>query len=234
MVALSVVAHVGALGVAVSSPAPRQAALPAAISVELVSDPSRPAPKAPTRVASVAPPRPAPPPTPAKKVLPAKPTQEPKPRAKSAPKREEVVIEPKPKQEKSLEDLLADFREEQGESAPAPAPAPVKTAAVPTPGAPGGTARISPAEAEWMRRAKLHVKRNWVVPPGFRNEPLSTQVVVKLDGQGNVVGTPQVAKRSGNPWYDEGVVRSIQKASPLPAPPESGEWEFLFVPEDNY
>lgn len=38
----------------------------------------------------------------------------------------------------------------------------------------------------------------------------------------------------GNPWYDENVVRAIQKASPLPAPPEAGEWAFVFVPEDSY
>jgi TonB family protein len=85
-----------------------------------------------------------------------------------------------------------------------------------------------------MRRAKIHVKRAWVVPPGFRNEPLMTHVAVKLDGQGNVVGTPEITRRSGNPWYDEGVVRGIQKASPLPPPPEAGDWDFVFVPEDAY
>ena len=39
-------------------------------------------------------------------------------------------------------------------------------------------------------------------------------------------------RRSGNPWYDESVVRAIQKASPLPPPPEAGEWPFVFKPED--
>jgi len=230
MVVVSAVLHLSALGVAVSRPAPRAIAAPAAISVELVSDPTKPSRPA----AAVRPPAPAPKPKPAKKVLPARPTQ-PKPKAqpKPAPERKEVVIEPKPKQEKSLEDLLADFREEQGESAP-PAASPTATAAVPTPGAPGGTARVSPEVADWMRRAKIHVKRAWVVPPGFRNELLTTHVVVKLDGQGNVVGTPEIARRSGNPWYDEGVVRGIQKASPLPPPPEPGDWDFVFIPEDAY
>jgi outer membrane biosynthesis protein TonB len=175
-------------------------------------------------------------------VLPKQPVQQPKPKPKAETKpdpkpepkpveRKEVVIDPAPKQEKDLDDLLADFREEQGEPAPAAAPA---TAAVPTPGVPGGTARVSPEVADWMRRAKIHVKRNWVVAPGFRNEPLRTYVVVKLDAQGNVVGTPEITQRSGNPWYDEGVVRGIQKASPLPAPPEAGEWDFVFLPEDGY
>ena len=48
------------------------------------------------------------------------------------------------------------------------------------------------------------------------------------------MGEPRIVKRSGNPWYDDGVVRSIQKASPLPAPPEAGEWSFVFVADESY
>jgi hypothetical protein len=29
-------------------------------------------------------------------------------------------------------------------------------------------------------------------------------------------------------------VRAIQKASPLPAPPEADEWAFVFIPEDSF
>jgi TonB family protein len=72
------------------------------------------------------------------------------------------------------------------------------------------------------------------VPPGFRTQALETHVVVRLDSSGTVMGTPRIARRSGNPWYDEGVVRGIQKASPLPPPPEAGDWDFVFVPEDSY
>jgi hypothetical protein len=242
MVAVSLVVHAGALGVAVSSPAPRAVAPPQVIAVELVSDPGRPAPRA----------RPSPPkpraPKPEKTLLPAKPrapkpekTLLPaKPRGPSPPKperRKEVFLDPAPKQEKSLEDLLADFREEEGEPSPAPAPTPAQqptqTAALAPSGALGGQ-RVAPEVADWMRRAKLHVKRAWVVPPGFRTQPLTTRVVLTLDAAGNVVGEPEIVSRSGNPWYDEGVVRGIAKASPLPPPPEAGDWDFVFVPEDSY
>jgi TonB family protein len=57
-------------------------------------------------------------------------------------------------------------------------------------------------------------------------------VVVELDASGAVVSEPRITRRSGNPWYDEGVVRAIQKASPLPPPPSAGEWDFVFLPED--
>ena len=226
MVAVSLVVHAGALGLAVSSPAPRAVAPPQVIAVELVSDPSKPAPRA----------RPSPPkpraPKPQKTVLPAK------PRGPSPPKperRKEVFLDPAPKQEKSLEDLLADFRDEEGEPSPAPAPPPepIQTAAIATPGAARGL-RVSPEVADWMRRAKLHVKRNWIVPPGFRTQVLTTHVVLTLDAAGNVVGEPEIVSRSGNPWWDEGVVRGIAKASPLPPPPEAGDWPFVFVPEDSY
>lgn len=246
MLWISAALHVGFLCMALVTSAPSSVSPPAVISVELVADPTA----ARTQTARVAPPKPTPKaaapkpepvpeppkpkPKPAKTLLPAKPSEpKPAPRAEKAPApREEVVLDPR-KEEKSLDDLLADFREEQGEPEPAPAAAPAtRTAAVPVPGARGGTGRVSPEVAAWTRRAEIHVRRNWVVPPGFRNEPLQAHVVVKLDAQGNVQGVPEIAERSGNPWYDEGVVRSIQKASPLPPPPEAGEWDFYFRPED--
>jgi TonB family protein len=42
-----------------------------------------------------------------------------------------------------------------------------------------------------------------------------------------VLGT-STRQSSGNPWYDESVERAIQKASPVPAPPEAGDWQFTF------
>ena len=234
MVALSSVLHVFALGLAVARPAPYVMAPPQVIAVELVADPSRPAPSKP--VAAVRPLAPKPRPKPAKTVLPAKP-RGPKPEAKPRKERQkEVFLDPAPKEEKSLEDLLADFREEQGEPKPAPAPAakPVRTAAAaPSAGSATGV-RIPPEVADWMRRTKLHVKRSWVVQPGFRMQSLTTHVMVRLDAAGNVVGEPEITKRSGNPWYDESVVRGIVKASPLPAPPKADDWPFIFTPEDSY
>jgi TonB family protein len=78
------------------------------------------------------------------------------------------------------------------------------------------------------------VRRSWVVESGFRLQALETRVSVRLDAAGTVLGEPQITRRSGNPWYDDGVVRGLQKASPLPPPPEAGEWEFIFVPEDSF
>jgi TonB family protein len=78
------------------------------------------------------------------------------------------------------------------------------------------------------------VRQKWILPPAFRTQALKAHVLVDLDASGNVIGVPEVVRRSGNPWYDEGVVRAIQKASPLPPPPAADEWEFVFVPGDSY
>jgi len=134
--------------------------------------------------------------------------------------------------ERELSDVLADLRAAAGERAPEPA----KTAAVaPAALGAGGVGRpVSPEVAAWLKRAKIHVRRAWVLPAGFRTQALAAHVQVNLDAAGNVVGVPRIVRRSGNPWFDEGVVRAIQKASPLPAPPEADEWAFVFVPGDSF
>jgi colicin import membrane protein len=70
-----------------------------------------------------------------------------------------------------------------------------------------------------------------VLAPGFRTQSLSTEIRVRLNAGGQVLGT-RVMRRSGNPWFDESVERAIKKASPLPPPPEADEWLFVFRPED--
>ena len=165
---------------------------------------------------------------PKKVVLPAEPTTPvPKPKPKPVPAvvaKPVPPVKPAPKVTHEYDDVLAQLRAESGENRPSPE-APAAGAAVDrpvtgTPGSPTGVA-ISPEVASWLKRAKIHVRKNWVVPPGFRTQILETQVQVDLDSSGRVRGAPRVTRRSGNPWYDEGVVRAIQKSSPLPAPPEA-------------
>jgi len=197
------------------------------IAVELVSLPS----PAPAPASKAARPRPPPPPEPKQVVLP-KETAPPKPEPKLEPK---PVAPPKPKAEPSAEpaperdysDVLSELRAEAGDEPPTPAPA--QTASI---GSPTGNP-VSPEFLAWERRARIHIRQNWVVPPSFRDEPLRTSIVVELDAGGAILGEPRIVKRSGNPWYDDGVVRSIQKASPLPPPPEPGEWSFVFVADEG-
>jgi outer membrane biosynthesis protein TonB len=226
----SALLHLGAFALLTAVPALPTVRPSGAIAVNLVAAP-RPVRAVPAPRAA---PKPKPkPPRPAPVVLPTEPTP-PKPRPKPAP-REEEPPEPEPVAEEDYGDVLDQLREELGEEAPAePSEAvePAQTAAL---GAGGtGPARpIPPEVARWLRDARIHVRRNWTLPGSFRMQSLVTEVEVDLDAMGNLKGTPRVARRSGTPWYDDGVVRSIQKASPLPAPPEAGAWTFVFASDED-
>ena len=233
-------AHLAVLGIVVISPgfhsrfdasqviAVDLVSLPAsALAPSLAPAPPLPPSAKPVPPAEKAPPPPPEPPKPKEVVLPKNPEREP-PKPKPAPKPQEAP----PKPEKDLDDLLADMRKDAGETAPAPKP--VEQGAVPAPSATAsaGTVKVSPEVLAWMRKAKERVRGAWVVQPGFRREALETHVKVELDASGAVVGEPKITQRSGNPWYDEGVLHAIAKASPLPPPPSAGEWDFVFLPED--
>jgi len=251
VVGISAAFHGVALLFLIWNPMPRSpAALPGVVAVRFVSLPS-PGPAAPE--AEVAPPPKPLPPVAKKVVLPVEPKKleepkpkpepkvepkpEPKPEAKKPEPKPEVKPQPKPPEpEQNYEDVLAKLRTQAGETtAQAPAAA---TATIPGPalGMPGSATGVplSPEEAAWYRRAKVHLARSWMLAPGFRTQALSTLVRVELDAQGNLLGAPEVERRSGNPWYDDSAVRAVQKASPLPPPPGAGEYTIEFRPEEFF
>jgi TonB family protein len=220
LLGVSGVAHLLLLLAFTFSPRPGGTALPAVVRVDLVA-------AAPARA------RPAaakPKPRPRKTVLPAQPTRAPKPEPKPKPvSKPEPVAKPEPAAEPQVDydDFLEKLREEAGE---AEEPVEMASAASARPGT-GRGVPVTPEVMAWMRSAKVHVTRAWVLAPGFRTQPLSAEIRVRLSASGVVLGT-RVVRRSGNPWYDESVERAIKKASPLPPPPEADEWLFVFRPED--
>jgi TonB family protein len=237
MVAWSAVAHAGALGLVLAAPSGSHEAPPRVISVELVAPSPAPSSPAPAPAAKPAPPKPPPPPKPKQVVLPEHATA-PKPKAKPEPKppEREMFEEPEEKREKSLDELMAELRDEVDQAAPGPTPdEPVQTARAPSPGTAGGRGDpLSPEERDWHARVIRKMKGVWAVPPGFRTQPLETHVTVKLDAAGNILGTPRRTRSSGNPWFDEGVMRALTKADPLPANPNgAGEYPMVFRPSDS-
>jgi protein TonB len=225
MLGLSLACHSALLVVLWLRPSYPVASMPGVVSVELVSAP-----------ALAGPPRAAarPKPVPKKVVLPAEPTT-PKPEPKPEPKRvAEKVPPPKPEPvEQDYSDVLEQLRADAGESAE-PAPPTAEAAPAPAGSGSGVGQPVSPEVAAWMKKAKIQVRGKWPLPAAFRTQALEAHVLVTLDAAGNVIGVPEIVRRSGNPWYDDGVVRAIQKASPLPPPPAADEWAFVFVPGDSY
>jgi protein TonB len=238
LLVVSALLHLAGLAALAWVPTVPNAVPPAAIAVNLVAAASLHPPAPTARPAA----RPAPkPPVPAPVVLPAEPTL-PKPKPKPTPKPEarpkpkpkpEPAPEPAPVQEQDYADVMASLREEVGEeAAPEPSAEPAPTLAASRPGGAPGGQLVSPELRAWMTAARIRIKNNWVVPPSFRMASIAAEVRIEVDASGALVGDPDLVAGSGNPFYDEGVLRSIQKADPLPPPPEAGRWTFRFLSDD--
>ncbi len=234
VLALSAILHLAGFAAFALVPTVPTVSPPAAIAVDLVSLPAAqpaPASSAPARA------RPKPrPPKPAPVVLPQEArVPRPKPKPPEAKPRPEPRVEPEPavpeEQQQDYGDVLASLRAQAGEEVPRPArePAPA-AAAAPSAGGPG--VPVSPEVRAWMTKAKIRIKDNWVVPASFRMAAIAAEVRITVGPSGALVGEPRLLAGSGNPFYDDGVLRSIRKADPLPPPPEAGQWTFRFVSDD--
>ena len=97
----------------------------------------------------------------------------------------------------------------------------------------GGPGIVDPERARWNREVKILVTRAWILAAGFRTEALTAEVAADLSATGEVLDA-SIKRGSGNPWFDESVVRAVKKASPLPAPPPpgAGEWTIPFDSRD--
>ncbi len=205
--------------------------LPGVVVVDLVAAPRHMPPPAASRPKAkprpLPPPEAAAPPKPKKVVLPKQATQ-PVEKAPTKPP-------PKAREQKEYDDVLAQLRADAGESRPDPRAEDRSEAAPAMAGEPGGVL-VSPEVAQWIRDVRIHVRRGWVVPGHFRDQALVTRVRVEVDGGGRVIGTPSLTQSSGDPYWDDNVVRAVQKASPLPAPPTSvaGEWPFEFRSDEYF
>jgi colicin import membrane protein len=97
------------------------------------------------------------------------------------------------------------------------------------PGA-AGTARVPPEILAYARALDEKVRANWTVPELAQKEAgkLMVQVRITIEKDGRVSNV-RMEKVSSNPYFDDSVRRAIQKASPLPIPPEQ-----LRGGEDHY
>jgi len=81
---------------------------------------------------------------------------------------------------------------------------------------------------------KQKVERNWIKPTTFK-KGLSCTVMVRMMPSGDVLEA-KVVKSSGDPIFDRSVEQAVQKAAPLPLPPDSSLFtsfrnlRFLFNP----
>ena len=84
-----------------------------------------------------------------------------------------------------------------------------------------GNVRVPPEIMAYARALDEKVRSNWTVPDLAVKDAgkLFVQVRITIEKDGRV-GNVRMEKESGNPYFDDSVRRAIQKASPLPVPPE--------------
>jgi TonB family protein len=63
-----------------------------------------------------------------------------------------------------------------------------------------------------------HFRARWALPQYLRNKNLEAQVLVKFDEKGYIT-LKEIVVSSGNPVFDELVLSTIEKSSPVPTPP---------------
>ncbi len=243
----SMLGHVGLVGFLLFSPGPEirlpKGVIAVDLSIGMPAPPASRAKPAAKQTEAAAKPESKPPPPPPKQtkatVLPKDAQRAPekkKPEAKKpTPVRKELRPEEVPKQqEQSYEDVLDELREDDKPSydaaledlrneAPESAP---RGSSLPI-GDPNG-APISPEDAAWMRKVKLHLQRDWRAPAQFSHDRLVSLLEVELDAAGNVVSAARMLRSSGNPWYDEEAQRALKRANPLPPPPRAGSYSIAF------
>jgi TonB family protein len=118
----------------------------------------------------------------------------------------------------------------------AAAPPPIETAAVaPKPAAPlqGTSRKPSVAEVSWQKSLHLHLNKNKKYPADARNKGVQGVVTVGfvINREGKVISS-QVMKSSGSDLLDAEALATLERASPLPAPPEDypDETPFFSIP----
>jgi hypothetical protein len=220
--ALSLVFHLALVVFLTQSSTPSVFPMNHIVTVDLIAALPSPAAPAPPPKAIPAPP------APKKIVLP----------KEAAPLRKKPVkaepAKPVKPAEMKYDDALAQLREEMGEDANELEESREEDAALIATAEPAQSGQhVDPVLAAWVLATKRHVRASFVTPPEFLDRGLVTGLTVRLSSAGDILGTPQVSRSSGDPYWDDNSIRAVLKASPLPAPPEAGIWSFNFHSEDR-
>jgi colicin import membrane protein len=90
----------------------------------------------------------------------------------------------------------------------------------------GGTAVKNAEFLMYQTKIVSTIKENWAWPG--QKGSLKALVRFSIKDNGEITGT-KIAEPSGDPAFDESILRALRKSSPLPAPPESYRKDFAQV-----
>jgi protein TonB len=153
-----------------------------------------------------------------------------------APEPAVTLPEPQPEktekpQEKVEEKAIPEQTSRQALAAPmttAPPASEARPADAATAPAPGLSALAARAQASWHKSLSAHINRYKRYPNEARARKIEGAVSIEftLDRHGNILGS-RVVKSSGSSLFDQEALAMLQRAAPLPAPPEQ-------VPPDGF
>lgn len=66
----------------------------------------------------------------------------------------------------------------------------------------------------------LHIKKNWHLPEWLVAKPLTTSILVRFDGNGQLL-EKKLIRSSGNKEFDKEALDAVTQSVPFPAPPEN-------------
>ncbi|MBA4348728.1 MAG: hypothetical protein C0415_01885 [Thermodesulfovibrio sp.] len=81
---------------------------------------------------------------------------------------------------------------------------------------------------DYYSAVESRVRQQWIFPESL-DKDLETVVSIKINRDGRVI-VERIEKGSGNTLFDRSVIRAINKASPLPPPPQEMEMGLRFRP----
>jgi colicin import membrane protein len=70
----------------------------------------------------------------------------------------------------------------------------------------------------YLADVNKHMRQFWSLPEYLKHRNLEASVLVRFDQNGNIL-SKSISKSSGNPAFDELVIGTVEKSSPVPAPP---------------
>lgn len=161
-----------------------------------------------------------------------KPLLQPRPEPKKPalrPIQPEKIVKPKPKSKPNAVQRALAALDKKAKSAP-PEAAQIKEKGE---GFKYGTGteplRVPPTDPEYIAyqaRLRYKIMQEWILPTAYLEGPFlpKASLVVQINQQGEIIST-EWEGRSGNPSFDSSCLRAVQRASPLPTPPQRLEWE---------
>jgi colicin import membrane protein len=100
--------------------------------------------------------------------------------------------------------------------------APQPVAATENPAGDGPELQINLADSGAVSAIQGAINKNWFILPGMDTRNLTVTVQISLASNGQL-SSIHISHPSGNPSFDESLLRAVRKSIPLPIPPDKFE-----------